>query len=444
MRQAFRVVERKPYIHNWHIDIICEYLEAVTRREIRNLIINVPPRFLKSIITSIAWPAWLLGNNPSEQIVCASYSGNLSLKHSAACRRVIQSPWYSPMFPDVKLADDMNLKSEFETTESGHRVATSVGGTVTGKGGDILIVDDPVNPEQAMSDSERKAANTWFDQTYSTRQNDEKTAVMVVIMQRLHQDDLAGHLLKKGGWEHLNIPMEAKSKTTYSIGKLEVVREKGDLIHEERFGSVEVKKKKLALGSYGYAGQYDQSPAPQGGGMIKLSWFKRYGTAPSQYKRIVQSWDTAGKEKEINNPSVCLTWGETEQGHYLLDVYLGRLAYPALKRAAKSLSAKWEPDAILIEDKSSGEALIQDLRADTDDKYPVIAIQPHKDKVTRASTCSPTIEAGNVWLPEKAPWLVDFELEVGNFPASTTKDRVDALSQYLNWAKKKTVRPSIF
>lgn len=444
VRQVFKTVDPgSTYSHNWHIDLICDYLEAVTRREIKNLVINVPPRFLKSIITSVSWPAWLLGNNPSEQIVCASYSSSLSLKHSVDCRRIIQSGWYQAMFPAVDLAEDMNLKSEFHTTKSGYRIATSVGGTVTGKGGNILLVDDPVNPEQAMSDTARVAANIWFEQTYSTRLNSEKSGAMVVIMQRLHTDDLTARLLKKGGWEHLCIPMEAEGKTVYSIGDLEVVREKGELIHEERFGPDEVKAKKTVLGSFAYAGQYQQRPAPLGGGLIKIAWFKRYKTAPDKFMRVVQSWDTANKEREINDPSVCTTWGETEAGHYLLDVYRERLAYPDLRRISKSLYAKWKPDAVLIEDKSSGQSLIQDMRADTDDKYPVIAVQANVDKVTRASTCSPVIEAGNVYLPDYSSWLVDFEMEIGNFPASVTKDQMDSVSQYLNWTKRKRAKPRI-
>lgn len=350
------------------------------------------------------------------------------------------------MFPAVELAEDMNLKTEFQTTESGYRIATSVGGTVTGKGGNILILDDPVNPDQAMSEKERNAANDWFDQTLSTRLNDEKNGAMVVIMQRLHVDDLTGHLLRKGGWEHLCIPMQAEESTTYKQGSMKITRARGELLHGERFGKEEVKAKKIVLGSYGYSGQYQQRPAPRGGGIIEIGWFKRYKTPPDKFIRIVQSWDTANKEKELNSPSACITWGETERGHYILDVFCEKLIYPRLKRTVKSLYQKWQPDALLIEDKSSGQSLIQELRNNDDDdtKYPVIAIQANQDKVTRASTCSPTIEAGNVFLPEKAPWLVDFEIEIGTFPVSKTKDRVDALSQYLNWVKKKTVRPSIY
>ena len=432
-----------PYKHNWHIDAICEYLEACTRREIKRLVINMPPRMMKSICTTVAWPAWLLGNNPSEQIVTASFSASLSLKHSVDSRLVIQQPWYHNTFPRVQLSQDMNLKSEFMTTERGHRIATSVGGTVTGKGGNILIVDDPTDPQRAASKTERERANEWFDQTFSTRINDEKSGVMVIIMQRLHVEDLTGHVLDKDGWEILNLPMIAEKKEVIDFGRVKVTRKPGDLLHEERMGKKEIAQKKVDVGSYAFAGQYQQRPVPLEGGIVHIGWFKRYKTAPAKFTRIIQSWDTASKDKEVNDPSACLTWGETDKGYYLLDVWKDRVEYPKLKKTATNLFLKWLPDVVLIEDKSSGQALIQDLRADEELKMPIIAIMPTADKVTRMSVASPMIEAGNCWLPVKASWLIDFENEVGNFPNVTHDEQVDGTSQFLSWVKRKPTRPNI-
>jgi predicted phage terminase large subunit-like protein len=430
------------YKHNWHVDLICEYLEAAWRREIRRLVINIPPRFMKSTITTIAWPAWILGHNPSEQIICASYSSSLAIKHSVECRLVIQSLWYRSLFPDVMLTGDMNVKSEFVTTKRGHRIATSVGGTTVGKGGNILIGDDILSPEQALSDTVRQTANDWIDQTFLTRFNDEKTGVFVNVQHRLHEADPTGHLIEKGGFTVLSIPMEAEKRTIIDFGSVKVKRKAGGLLHLERFGKAEVAQKKRDVGSYAWAGQYQQRPAPLVGGMIQLSWFKRYKVKPRNVIRRIQSWDTAGKGKEINNPSVCGTWLETEKGYYLEDVYRNRIGYPGLKRAAKSKYKQKRPDLILIEDKSSGEVLIQDLREDPEDHYPIKAIMPVNDKITRMSTASPTIEAGLVWLPENAPWLADFELEISNFPNSETADQVDMVSQFLNYVKKRT-RPRV-
>jgi predicted phage terminase large subunit-like protein len=430
------------YKHNWHVDLICEYLEAAWRREIRRLIINIPPRFMKSTITSIAWPAWMIGHNPSEQIICASYSSLLSIKHSVECRLVILSPWYQSIFPDVKLTGDMNVKSEFVTTKRGHRIATSVGGSTTGKGGNVLIGDDILNPEQALSDTVRHTANDWLDQTFLTRFNDEKEGVFVNVQHRLHEADPTGHLVEKGGFKVLSIPMEAEKKTIIDFGSVKVIRKAGAILHPERFGKNEVTQKKRDVGSYAWAGQYQQRPAPLEGGMIDLSWFRRYKTKPRNVKRTIQSWDTANKEKEINDPSVCTTWVEADNGYYLIDVYRDRIGYPRLKSAAMSKYAQLNPDVILIEDKSSGQSLIQDLRSETSVKYPIKPIMPVSDKVTRMSTASPSIEAGLVWLPESASWLADYETELANFPNSATADQVDSTSQFLNYIKKRT-RPRV-
>lgn len=424
------------YRHNWHIDVICEYLEACTSGDIRRLIINIPPRHLKTIIVSVAWPAWLLGRNPSEQILSTTYSASLSMRDSVNCRLVIQSEWYKQVFPEVELAGDMNMKSEFVTTMRGHRIATSVGGTSIGRGGKFLLLDDPLNPLQALSDVEREKGNTWVDQNFLTRFNDEKTGCAVLVMQRLHTDDPTGHFLEKGGWEHLRIPLEAEKKEIWDFGSVQKTREAGEILHPERMGEVEIAQKKVDLGSYGYAGQYQQRPAPREGGMIQMSWFKRYKTPPKNFIRRIHSWDTAQKEKELNDFSALLDWGETEDGYYLLNVYKKKLRYPRLKKKVVGFYDKDNPDAILIEDKSSGSSLIQDLEDDKETKYPVIAIEPCGDKVTRLDTCSPVVEAGNVFLPERAEWLVDFENNISNFPNVPVKDEVDAFSQFLNWIKK--------
>jgi predicted phage terminase large subunit-like protein len=436
-RKAFSIVDPgATYEHNWHVDLVCEFLEKCLSREIKRGIINIPPGYLKSITANVALPAFALGHNPSERIVSGSYSEGLSLKHSVDCRLVIQSDWYKQIFPDVILTGDQNTKQKFQTTDRGQRYAVSVGGTVTGDGGNILIVDDPVNPKNAMSDTERTNANNWFDQTFYTRLRDKKNGVIIIIMQRLHQDDLTGHLMEKGGWELLSLPVEAEKDETWTIKGETLTRKKGELLHPEREGKEEIRKAKIVLGSYGFAGQYQQRPSPLKGGMIDLQWFKRYTTIPKEFIRIIQSWDTASKDKEINDPSVCQTWGETTDGYYLIDVYRDRIQYPQLERAAKGKFRQFNPSTILIEDKSSGISLIQTLRQSTDGKYPVIAIEPEKDKVTRMSTCTPTIEAGYCYLPVQASWLPDYESELMNFPNSTTKDNVDATSQFLNYVRE--------
>lgn len=429
------------YLHNWHIDLIGEYLEACTRREIKRLIINVPPRSLKSVCVSVSWPAWLLGHNPSERIIAASYSASLSKKHNIDCRLVLQSPWYRRVFPRTMLAPDQNEKHKFDTTARGMRFATSVNGTVTGDGGNFLIVDDPHNPQQALSPVERQQALTWFDQTFSSRLNDKNNGVIVVVMQRLHTDDLTGHLLAKGGWEHLCLPAVAETRTVIDFGRVKRVREQGELLHATREGHEAIERAKSDLGSYAFAGQYQQRPAPADGGIYKASWFQRYASPQEEYEMVVQSWDTAIKGHTGADPSCCTTWGIRKDGFDLLSVMVRRLEYPDLKAAVVKQGLDWQPHAILIEDKASGQQLLQDLKRES--ALPLIGITPEKDKVTRASAESATIEAGKVALPTSAPWLTDYEMEMLTFPNAPHDDQVDSTTQFLKWAKARSHSPEI-
>lgn len=434
-QRAFHTVDPGAnYLHNWHIDCISEYLEACARRDIKRLIINVPPRYMKSISCTVAFPAWLLGRNPSERILTASYSQQLSTKHSLDTRRVLQAKWYQDVFPDVELAKDENQKTRFETTHKGHRIATSVGGSSTGEGGDFLIVDDPHNPMQAASDVQRLTALDWFDQTFSSRLNNKKEGVIIVVMQRLHDEDLTGHLLKKGGWQHLCLPAIAEKKEIIQIGNFYKEREVGDFLHADREGKTELDRTKIELGSYAFAGQYQQTPVPSDGGLFKKQWFQLY-TQPPTEGRIVQSWDTAVKASQLNDFSVCTTWQEGKDGYYLLDVLQRRMEYPELKKQVVLHHAKWNADVVLVEDKASGQSLLQDLRQST--KIATIAINPTVDKITRAVAISAMVEAGKVFLPAEALWLDDFLSEFLSFPLSAHDDQVDSTTQFLNWVKKK-------
>lgn len=443
IKKVFETVDPgATYLPNWHIDIMSEYLMACYLGQINRLIINVPPRFLKSIAGTIAFPAWVLGLDPSEQFICASYSGNVSLKHSLYTRRVIDSDWYKATFPDTIISADQNEKRQYVTTKMGHRIATSVGGTATGDGGNYQMLDDPINPDEALSDTVRAYANNWIDQTWSSRKNNPKKYVSVLIMQRLHVKDPTGHLMSKGGYEHLVIPQEAEKKTIiiFPLSKKKKVREEGELLHPKRFGIKEKLETKTDLGTYGYSGQQQQRPAPLKGGRIQLGWFRRYKEAPVKFDEIVFSADTAQKPKEINDPSVVEIYGRIEAVWYLVHIWKHRAEYPLLKSSMKSLYRKWNPDAILIEDKSSGSSLIQDLRDDKKVKYPIIAMEPEADKVTRMDVHTPSIENGLIALPDpdyfkKLPWLSDLEEYLMHFPKPEAWDEIDAMSQFIKWTK---------
>ncbi|MBY0407806.1 MAG: terminase, partial [Rickettsiales bacterium] len=222
------------YMPNWHIELIAAYLEAARRGEVRRLIINMPPRSLKSVCVSVAWPAWLLGHAPDSRIMAASYAAPLSVKHSLDCRHVMGSAWYRKLFPDTALARDQNEKHKFMTTRRGFRLATSVGGTVTGEGGNFLILDDPISPAQAMQKLAREQVNAWFEHTFASRLDDKKKGVIVLVMQRLHAEDVSGYLLKKGGWEHVCLPAVAVRDEEFLCGNFHYERKEGEVLHAGR------------------------------------------------------------------------------------------------------------------------------------------------------------------------------------------------------------------
>lgn len=431
------------YLHNWHIDLLADRLTQVMQGNITRLIINIPPRSLKSVCISVAWPAWLLGNNPSTKIIAASYSQILSLKHSQDCRLVMRTPWYRELFPDVELCDGQDEKAKFVTTSRGFRFATSVGGTVTGEGGDILIMDDPHTPTQANSSVLREHTNQWFDQSFLSRLNDKKKGAAVVVMQRLHVNDLTGHLLAKAGhWEHLCLPAITPVDESFALhdsmsGLYTVGRTAGEALHPERESLADIARTQNELGSYAFSAQYQQRPIMLEGGMVELRWFPRYTHAPEE-GMIVQSWDTAVKTGSHNDPSVCTTWKVADNRYYLLDVLVRQMEYPTLKHTVISHAEHWKPHSILIEDKASGQSLLQDLRIHT--ALPALAIQPISDKISRFAAVTAMIESGRVFLPHTAPWLPAFEAELLAFPNAPHDDQVDSTSQFLQWMRKKHVR----
>jgi predicted phage terminase large subunit-like protein len=384
------------------------------------------------------WPMWEWLRNPAEKFLCASYSGNLSIRDNLKARRLVQSPWYQERWGhSFELSGDQNAKQRFENDKTGYRLATSVGGTATGEGGSRLILDDPHSAQEAQSDAIRESALEWFDVVWSTRLNDPKRDAMVTVMQRLHHKDISGHILELGGWEHLMIPAQWDGvHRITSLGAYDPRTKDGELICPERFGEKEVADLKRQLGTYGAAGQLQQNPVPREGAMFAIKWFaNRYSEPPdrSRFIRLVQSWDTAKKDSELNDYSVCTTWGETSTGYYLLDVFRQRLQFPDLLRAARSQYDKWQPTGVLIEDASSGTSLIQQLRRET--SMPVIPVSPRGlSKEVRAAAVSPIVESGRVSLPEHSAWLIDFEQELGLFPVGANDDQVDSFTQFLNWA----------
>lgn len=435
------VVPGQMYLPNWHIEAICYQLERIRRSEIRRLIITLPPRNLKSICASVAFPAWILGHDPSARIVCASYSQDLAAKHARDCRTVLGSAWYKQLFPGTRIDQRKNTEAEFETTARGYRLGTSVGGTLTGRGGNLILIDDPMKPAEAMSEPKRASVAEWYDSTLTSRLDQKTEDAIVLIMQRLHVDDLVGHVLEREGsqWFHLDLPAIAEVPQEIVLNDdTTKKREVGDVLHPDREPLSVLEEIKAAMGSQPFSAQYQQAPVPRDGSLIKRGWFRRrYKQAPEPqpYDRIVQSWDTASKTDEANDYSVGTTWLERDNDYYLLDVVRERLEYPDLRRRIIAYAELYDPEAVLIEDASSGAGLIQDLF--DEGSINAIAIRPEGNKVVRLEMRSAIIEGGHVLLPESAYWLEDFLLEVLAFPHGRFDDQVDSMSQFLTWARER-------
>lgn len=464
VKQSWHVVEPGvPFIPSWHIQEICEHLEAVTAGDIKRLLINIPPRHSKSTIVSVMWPMWEWLTDPAQKFLAASYSGNLSIRDNLKARRLVQSPWYQERWGHMfKLAGDQNAKQRFENDKTGYRLATSVGGTATGEGGSRLILDDPHGAQDAQSDTMRESALEWFDMVWSTRLNNPKTDAMVTVMQRLHERDISGHILEDiGGWEHIMIPAEwdgVRRKT--SLGPYDPRRRVGELICPERFGEEEITRLKQLLGVYGTAGQLQQDPQPAEGGILKVKHFQLWPADKPlpQFEYILQSYDCAFTEKTSGDPTACTVWAIFTHGGerhaMLIDAWDEHLGYPDLRaRVIKDWSTEYggttvkdgvrrarRPDRILVEAKASGQSLLQDLRLA---KVPAVGYNPGMaDKISRAHQAAPTLELGLLWVPEsgKNPgqpvsWAQGFLKQVGKFPVAEHDDYVDTMTQAVIFLK---------
>jgi predicted phage terminase large subunit-like protein len=442
---AFHVLEpSRKFIPNWHIDVVCDHLQAVTRGEIKRLALNFPYRSMKSVTVSQMWPVWtwlqeqkeeLITAGPSTRFFTLSNAQDLATRDALNSRALIESTWFQARWGSrFVLNQDQNAKDYYENSARGYRLARGMLSTATGRDGDILLFDDPHDAVQAMySELDRKRVLDAYDQKLANRLTDPQRAAKVLVMQRLHPDDLTGHVLKQEDWVHVVLPMEYEpARSFHSAWGYDPRTEPGELFWPERFPAATVTSEKRRLGTFGTKAQLQQEPVPIGGTILNMEWFKRYKTPPAKFDMVVAFWDTAQKEKEINDPWACGVWGRVGQDLYLLYVYNKRMNYPTGKRMVQSITEQWKPVATVIEDKSTGSSLIQELSS----QLTILPFEPEGDKLTRMSVESPTIEAGLVHLPEVAAWLPDYEGEVSLFPASATKDQVDMTSMALRWFRE--------
>lgn len=423
---------------NWHLDLIADRLTRLADGEIKRLLICVPPRSLKSLLCSVLFPAWLLARDATERILCLSYAQPLAEDFARQCRQLIDSPFYRATF-DTRLSPERRAVEQFETTAGGTRIGNSLDGVVTGRGGDFIILDDPMKPQEALSEAVRVKVIDWLGNTLASRPNSKIDLRMLAIMQRLHEEDVAGHFLAQGGWETVILPAIAIDDEThhYEVAGQPVItkRAAGEVLHPEREPLEILEELRRTMSSLTFEAQYQQNPMPVEGNLVKRSWFKSFEPSLAlPMERIIQSWDTGSKTQASHDYSACTTWGLQNGNIFLLDVWRGKLEMPELCRKVTDLSDRFRPERVLIEDKGAGTALLQALRAQYFHKG--IPYNPKGDKLTRFGSITPTIEGGHVHLPHAASWLDDYLHELCGFPSTKHDDQVDSTSQALHWIRE--------
>ena len=427
-----------------HLEALDVALEAVEQGTIKRLMVIMPPRHGKTEKISVRYPCWYMGKHPSDYIVQAGYAESIALTHSRKARDVFISREMDALFPEVRyrperaaqetIIPERQAAHEWGTVQGGSYYAVGIGGGLTGRGFDLGIIDDPVkDAEEAESITYRERAWDWYTQVFYTRQ--APRAAIIIVMTRWHEDDLVGRLLKLASkdpnadqWTVLHFPAIKDGKALwperYPLNVLESIRA-GQADNPEEPGQ----------GSRAFESLYQGNPTIAAGQIIKREWWRFYRELPNHLTRKIQSWDTAFKDKQQNDYSVCTTWGETSDRFYLIDVWRGKVEFPELKRAATALYDRDLPDVVLVEDKASGQSLIQELERHT--KIPILPVKVDINKVARANSVTPIIESGKVELPDNAPWLIDYIEEMSAFPNAAHDDQVDSSTQALNWMRRK-------
>ena len=460
-KQAWHVLEPVSELKwGWALDAICLHLQAVSDGDIKRLLMNVPPGSMKSLLTNVLWPAWEWGplGMPSMRFLSTAHKQDLAIRDNLKCRRLIQSEWYQSRW-SITITSDQNSKSKFENDKTGFREAMAFT-SMTGSRGDRVTLDDPLSVDDANSEAALAAAESTFREALPTRVNNDDSAI-VVIMQRLHEKDTSGIILKEMlGYEHLCLPMEfePERRCRTSIGFTDPRKKEGELMFPERFGPQTVKSYKKVLGEMAYAGQMQQRPAPAGGGILKTKHFQLWPTSWKLpvFEYIVQSYDGAYDDDATskNDPSACTVWGIFQErgmrGALMLDAWDDHLGYPDFR---KKVLSEWhsvygktnerkgkKADAVLVENKSSGISILQDLRRAN---IPAVPYNPGKmSKVARAHAVSAVHELDVVYIPEsnKEPgkfvtWARDFVKQVGDFPNAEHDDYVDTYTQALTFLR---------
>lgn len=454
VRRAWPILDPgMPLVWGPHMDAVCLHLEAVTKGQINRLLINIPPGTSKSSLVSVYWPAWEWGPKgiPTNRVIGASHEQSLAVRDSTKMRRLVTDPWYQKLWP-TNLMKDNNQKLSFENESTGFRQACAVR-SMTGRRGDRVIWDDPHSAEDAHSPAALIEAERIFKETLPTRLVSPEHSAIVIVMQRLNENDVSGIILSDDyGYEHLCLPMEYERNRhcKTSIGWEDWRKEEGELLFPDRFPAHVVERDKKLMGSHAVAGQFQQRPSPLGGGILKGEWFGRYTVLPKLKYRAVFV-DTAQKAKQHNDYQVAECWGLGEDGYlYLIDVLRDRFQAYELETRIPDFWSKHRAETngrlrfMAVEDKSSGTELIQKIQKCIKPKIPVRPIPrgPNLNKLTRVMDVQGYIESGYIKIPADAPWVHDFVTECESFTADDTHahdDQIDpmcdAISQMLHNGK---------
>jgi predicted phage terminase large subunit-like protein len=417
------------FLPNWHRRALAFHLDEVRRGNIKRLAVALPPRYGKSFAASIAFPAFVLGLDPTRRIIVISYNADLAAKLSNDFRAIVEDTRYQRLFPAMR---SRNTEFEVVTDQHGYRLATSVDGTLTGRGGDILIIDDYLKPNDALSDIKRASANNWFFNTALSRLDDKQNGAIVIVGHRLHVDDLIGTVIRSSDdWRLLSLPAIAEEDQSVQIGdELFHHRRAGEALHPEREPRHVLESTRSQVGADTFEPQYQQNPMPRGGAMIRRDWVLEYEQLPRRTSSsvVIQSWDTASHLGESNARSACTTWLFDENKYYLMDGLVGQFDYVVLKEHAVSLARLHKPGTILIEDTGVGTALIAELKKAG---LPAVPVKPEQDKKTRLSIQVPKFANGQVFFPKQKPWRAEVVSELFAFPYGRYDDIVDSISQAL-------------
>ncbi len=424
-----------------HLQLLATKLEAIERGELKRLMVFMPPQHGKSEMASVRFPAWCLGRDPTRYIVQASYAESLALFHSRQTRDIVVGPTYKTLFPNViyrpetqgqvNIPPPRQAAHEWGAMAGGSYYAVGVGGGLTGRGMDIGIIDDPIKDAQEAA-SKTISDNIWHWYTMVFRTRVRPNAAIILIMTRWNMTDLAGRLLaqqhedvKADKWEVLHLPAIKDDKALW----------------QERYSKEDLIQTRDTIGSRAFESLYQGNPVAAEGNVFKREWWKSYKVRP-EFKRLIQSWDTAFKKGQGNDYSVYQLWGETETGYYLVDQWRERVEFPELEAAFVAAYNRDKPQAVLVEDAASGQSLIQRIQRITN--IPVLPQKVDKDKVARANAVTPLFESGRVCVPEYAPWLFDYIEELSAFPNGEHDDQVDATTQALNYLSGRVRKEVLF